>query len=409
MGDSSSFSRLELIKFKLRALLDITKSINANPSQEELLSYYEDLLRKELNIGKVLIFKLSEKWECLLNSGFKKDVHKNIVVEKDLLHHNDISFISSDKPENLQHFDIIIPVIHNNKHIAFVLIGDIDEESTGVSPIIKHLHFIQTLSNIIIVATENIRLNQENIRQAAIKRELELAAKLQSMLIPDSSRLPATRYLRASAFYHPHFDVGGDYYDFIKLNRYEYGFCMADVSGKGISAAIIMSNFQANLRALFTSGIKFTSLITTLNERINETTKGERFITMFIGKYNTRTCELTYINAGHNPPIIYDMVNKRLSYLNSNCVGIGMLDEIPFIRQETLKIKNKSKLLSYTDGLVEILDENNVEMGTEALEKFIVNKNPVEENINEMVNNYGILEGNNSIFDDISILGFEFH
>ncbi len=408
MSDSSSSSRLELIKFKLRALLDITKGINANLSQEDLLYSYENLLRKELNIGKVLIFKLTNQWECLLNSGFDPKADEMIDVESDLLRHNDISFVSSDKPEKLKQFDIIIPVIHNNRHIAFVLIGDIDEESTGVSPIIKHLHFIQTLSNIIIVATENIRLNQESIRQAAIKRELEVAAKLQSMLIPDSSKLPSNKTIRASAFYHPHFDVGGDYYDFIKLNNNEYGFCMADVSGKGISAAIIMSNFQANLRALFTSAIKFTRLITILNERINETTKGERFITMFIAKYNLKTHELTYINAGHNPPMLYDMVNKKLTYLNSNCVGIGMLDKIPFIKQETIKIRKKSKLLSYTDGLIEILDENKIEMGTEALEKFILNKDPVEANIEEMVKNYGILEGNKSIFDDISIMGFEF-
>lgn len=409
MGESSSSTRLELVKFKLRALLDITKGINANLSQEDLLCNYETLLRKELNIGKVLIFKLTDKWECLLNSGFDSNAHKIIDVERDLIRHNDISFVSSDKPEKLKQFDIIIPVIHNNRHIAFVLIGDIDEESTGVSPIIKHLHFIQTLSNIIIVATENIRLNEETIKQAAVKRELELAAKLQSMLIPDSSKLPCNKTIRASAFYHPHFDVGGDYYDFIRLNNHEYGFCMADVSGKGISAAIIMSNFQANLRALFTSGIKFTRLITILNERINETTKGERFITMFIGKYNLKSNELTYINAGHNPPMLYDMVNKKLKYLNSNCVGIGMLDKIPAIKQETIKIRKKSKLLSYTDGLVEILDENKIEMGTEALEKFILNKDPVEANIDEMVKNYGILEGNKSIFDDISILGFEFH
>ncbi len=409
MGDNSYLNRLELVKFKLSSLLEITRGINSNLTQEELLQHYENLLRNELNIGKILIFKLTDKWECLLNSGFDPKAHEKINVKRDLLKHNDIVFISSDKPSNLKHFDIIIPVIHNNKHIAFVLIGDIDEESTGISPIIKHLNFIQTLSNIIIVATENIRLNEENIRQAAIKRELEVAAKLQAMLIPDSDKLPNDSSIKASAFYHPHFDVGGDYYDFIQLGSDEYGFCMADVSGKGISAAIVMSNFQANLRALFTTGTSLSKLITVLNDRINESTKGERFITMFIGKYNSRTRRLKYINAGHNPPLLYNMTDNQLKYLNSNCVGIGMLDEIPVINEEKIKIDSKSKLLFYTDGLVETLDDKNIEMGTRALEKFILNQQSVENNINEMVENYGILEGNKSIFDDISIMGFEFH
>ena len=116
------------------------------------------------------------------------------------------------------------------------------------------MRFIQTISNILIVAIENIRLYNENLRQVAIKRELELASKMQTMLIPEDENLPSNKHIRFKAFYHPHFEVGGDYYDVISLSEDQVGFCIADVSGKGISAAILMSNFQANLRALFTRG-----------------------------------------------------------------------------------------------------------------------------------------------------------
>ncbi len=407
MSENPSINRIQITKFKLNALLEVTQAINENLSQESLLKRYENLLRAELKIGKILLFKFDEEWKCILCSGLRNPA-EYIDVEKDLLHFTDISFISSDKESSIQAFDIVIPVIRNNQHLAVVLIGDIDEEGEGVSPTIKHLHFIQTLSNIIVVAIENIRLNQENIRQATIKKELELASKLQEMLIPDPAKLPSAGNMTVSAFYHPHMDVGGDYYDLIELSKDEYGFCICDVSGKGISAAIIMSNFQANLRALFTSEIPLETLVLKLNDRVNESTKGDRFLTMFIAKYNVRSREMVYVNAGHNAPLIYNIGTKTLSRLNSHCVGLGMIAEIPAIIPLKLKMEKNIKLFCYTDGLVEILNEGLVEDGTDKIEPFLTNSDPIGDNITKIVKDYRILEGNQSIFDDIAILSFEF-
>lgn len=407
MPENATVNRLQVTKFKLNALLEITKAINESLSQEKLIKRYEDLLREELKIGKIIIYKLGESWECVLSSGVKGD-EAGIIVERDLVKFEDISFIPANIDSPLRTFDIIIPVIRDNTHLAFVLIGDIDEESEGISPTIKHLHFIQTLSNIIVVAIENIRLNENNIRQAAIKKELELASKLQEMLIPDPGKLPRDGVLKVSAFYHPHMDVGGDYYDFIDLGKDEYGFCICDVSGKGISAAIIMSNFQANLRALFSGEIYLEDLVVKLNDRVNESTKGERFLTMFVGKFNIRTRELRYVNAGHNPPLVYNKNTGILTRLDSHCVGIGMLDEIPCIVSHKMVVEKDIKLLCYTDGLVEILNDDLVEAGTEVIETFLQNDLPIKENIDAIVKHYGIMEDNQSIFDDITMLGFDF-
>ncbi len=120
---------------------------------------------------------------------------------------------------------------------------------------LKHLNFIQTISNIIIVAIENIRLHNESLRQEALKKELELASRMQKMLIPDNSHMPRSPEIIVNGFYYPHYEVGGDYYDCLKLSETKTGFCIANVSGKGMSAAILMSNFQASLRALFNSTI----------------------------------------------------------------------------------------------------------------------------------------------------------
>jgi len=409
LAGKASINRLKLSTFKLNTLLTITKAINANLSTEELLERYEKILRDDLNIGKILIYKYDKEWSLILSSGCSKEIIKRIDVEKDLLEHQEISFITASPNPTLRVFDNIIPVVNNNVPIAFVLIGDIDEEKEGVSPTIKHLHFIQTLSNIIMVAIENIRLYRDSLQQEAMKKELELASKMQSMLIPDRSILPHNDKILVSTFYHPHLEVGGDYYDFIQLSEDEIGFCIADVSGKGISAALLMSNFQANLRALFTTDMPLADIIKKLNERVMLSAKGEKFITLFIGKYSYQTRKLDYINAGHNPPIFYDIEKKEQKFLRDGCVGMGMLDEIPTLKQGSLQIKNKSKLFCYTDGLVELVDEKGVTFGTKQIEKNIANPRDIDDNISTIIKQQKVLEDNAAIFDDISIIGIEFY
>lgn len=405
--DKASINRLQLTTFKLQSLLNITQAINENLTREELLENYEHLLTRDLNIGKVLIFKLDDTWQCLLRSGDVGESYACINVETDLIPIQDISFITSSPNKTLNAFDIVIPVINKGKPIAYVIIGDI-EEGEGVSPIIKHLNFIQTLTNIIVVAIENMRFFKESLRQEAIKKELELASKMQNMLIPSTSILPRNEKIYMTAFYLPHFDVGGDYYDYVQLSRNEFGFCIADVSGKGMSAALLMSNFQANLRALFTHDISLDALIEKLNERVLYAANGEKFITIFIGKFNYKTRELQYINAGHNHPMLYQKTSKELSFLSKGCVGIGMIDEIPIIRKGSVTIEEPTKIICYTDGLVELIDGKQVSFGTKELEDCIVNNRSIDDNIQAIIKKQGIFEGSPAIFDDISILGIEF-
>ena len=407
MGKFSD-NRLKLSTFKLNALLDITLAINDNVSTSELIRRYEKMLTDDLDIGKVIVLKYSDKWECLLNSGFGSRFFQKVDVERDLLPFEEISFITSEPQHFPELVDIVIPVSHKDKAIAFVLIGDIEEEGEGVSPIIKHLRFIQTLSNIITVAIENKRLFQETLRQEALKREMELASKMQTMLIPENEKLPSNEHIQIKAFYHPHFEVGGDYYDVIQLSRDEVGFCIADVSGKGISAAILMSNFQANVRALFTADKSLTDTLHKLNSSVMNSAKGEKFITFFIARYDYRKRELTYVNAGHNPPLLYEPGSGKLTPLASGCVGMGMLDELPFVNEDLIRLDEPAKLFCYTDGLVEVIQDSGVEFGTENLEKELTNALPLEENIQTIIENQKILEGSAAIFDDISIIGAQF-
>jgi len=397
----ASPDRLKISKFKLDALLDITLSINANLPVGDLLAKYESILRTNLGIGKILVFKRSDRWECILNSGFPAAL-ESMDIESRLLKISEIVCVTPD--DDFEGVDIIVPVYNNNIPLAFVFIGDIEEEGEGMSPVLKHYNFIQTLSSIIIVAIENIRLFNESLRQEVLKKELELAARMQKMLIPDNSHMPKNPKLIVNGFYYPHFEVGGDYYDCISLSETKTGFCIADVSGKGISAAILMSNFQASFRALFTHDIDLELLIRKLNDIIVVNAAGEKFITFFVARYDHEKGILEYINAAHNPPVIYNTGNGEVRHLKACCVGIGMLDEIPHIEKSEIKINGYSKIVCYTDGLSELKGADGKEIGTEIIIKYISNKLPVATNIIEMISALGLPDNNPSVFDDVSVV-----
>jgi len=398
----SSKERLKMSKFKLDALLDITLSINANLPTEDLLAKYDSILRNNLGIGKILIFKHSYKWECILNSGFPKHLEKSIDVESMLLGFREIAIVK--KELGFEGVDIIIPVYNNLVPLAFIFMGDIDEEGKGMSPVLKHLNFIQTFSSIIIVAIENIRLFNESLRQEALKKELELAARMQTSLIPKENELPNLGQIIVNGFYYPHSEVGGDYYDCVKLSDSITGICIADVSGKGISAAILMSNFQASFRALFTFDIPLVTLVKKLNSIIVANAGGEKFITFFVARYNKSNCILEYVNAAHNPPVFYDTVTGEIKYFVASCVGIGMLDEIPEIEKQEIEVKNYSKIVCYTDGLSELKGDDGKDLGTGIIIKHITNTSPVKKNITEMFRELDIPDNNPGLFDDVSII-----
>lgn len=403
-----SLERLRFCNFKLRTMLNLTKAISHNLPTEELLQTFNDLLTKELHIGKILLFAYDQKWELLLKAGVEKEIYEGIDVEKDLLEFKKFEMTMGTKNKNFESFDVIIPVFNNNKVLAYILIGDIDNETIGTSASVKNLQFIQTLTNVIIVAIENRRLLEKQIKQERIKKELETATKIQQSLIPEQNSFPKNKKIQIETFYMPHYEIGGDYFDFEEISNKEVFFCIADVSGKGISAAMLMSNFQANIKASLRNNKSLKKLIHDLNNIIVKNAKGEHFITLFMAKYHYLTKILTFVNAGHNSPILYDKATQKISLLKSGCVGIGMLDKIPSIKLGRIRIKNDSKLICYTDGLSELAINGIEDYGLEITKKTIANNKSISDTIYSIKEELNIEKGNPNIFDDITILGVEF-
>jgi phosphoserine phosphatase RsbU/P len=131
---------------------------------------------------------------------------------------------------------------------------------------------------------------------------------------------------------------------------------------------------------------------------------GEKFITLFIARYDHETRVFEYINAAHNPPVLYNTATGDILHLRTSCVGIGMLDNIPPMRKSEIIIKDFTKLVCYTDGLSELKDANGKDIGTKEIIRHISNTNPVESNMREMISDLGLPNNNPSTFDDVSIL-----
>lgn len=397
--------RLRQSDFKIKTLLEITDAINNHHSTEKLLKSYRDIFEKDLLIGRLALFIRNEDdWECAVYYGTEDDFSVEKIIEK--IHTIDeITSIQADLDGHFKNFGIIIPVFHNEDPLAYVLIGDLDDDEIRVSPIIKHMRYIQTLTNIMCVAIENKKLMEKSLEQERYNTELKLAAEMQALMVGSGRRdYPAAE---VATFYKPHNEVGGDFCDYIELSDQESFFCVADVSGKGVSAAFLMANVQAHLRALLEhTHWTLESLAENLNRKVVETVGGERFVTLFMAYYHRPSRMLHYLNAGHNPPVL--LSNGKLHLLKSGTVGIGMLEELPFIHKSEMIINPNSIIVCYTDGVVEIENENNEEYGYQRLGTLLKEKaesinhvNDLIEYITESVDNF---RGNNPYFDDTALL-----
>ena len=386
-----------LKEMELNALLEITQAINDNLPEESLYKIYDFTIRANLNIKKLALYVLDDDWECKVNFG--TDV-------KFLGHEFDEQFLSYEKIENIKksdhfpfnEFQIILPIAHKDKKLAFVFIsGDEEKKDKEINTT-----FIQALSNIIIVAIENKKLARKQIEQEMIRRELEIAGNVQKFLFP--KKLPYTDEIKVAAFYQPHHSIGGDYYDFIEISDNQFLFCVADVSGKGIPAALLMSNFQASLRTLSRQTNLLQDIITELNYLVMSNAEGQHFITFFGAIYDTKNKRLKYVNSGHNPPILVRK-KKKIEMLTVGSTVLGAFKELPFLNIGIIEDIDEFLFCGFTDGLTEITNTKGDEFGEDEIVKIVrnnIDQDPTELN-SSIINAMEIFKGENNFNDDITL------
>lgn len=366
--------QIELKDFKLNSLLEITTAINSNQNVETITKLFEFIVHEQLGYERFVLFNKQDEWNCLLRVGYKGKVH-DVDIEGELGRFKEITMIESSKSKLLCEFDVVVPVYHKGNPLAYLLVKGVEYNGKYLSQALSYMSFLQTIANMIVVAIENKRMTKVSIGQERFRKELEIASTMQKLLFPED--LPSNTRMDISAKYTPRHEVGGDYYDFIPLGDDEYIICIADVSGKGIAAAMLMANFQATIRTLFDyQRFDMKTLIEELNKKVMKSAKGEKFITFFLAHYDATSRKLSYVNAGHNHPFITN--GKIVEDLQEGCIGLGMLDELPFINIGEKQLSPNTTIVLYTDGVVELENEAEEFFGTERLVKLVHNYYPLK-------------------------------
>ncbi|MBN1301100.1 MAG: PP2C family protein-serine/threonine phosphatase [Melioribacteraceae bacterium] len=216
-------------------------------------------------------------------------------------------------------------------------------------------------------AIENEHLHKEALENETNKKEISLAAEIQQKIIP--SILPEIKGYEVAGINIPSKEVGGDYYDCIKLNDGRYALVIADVAGKGVPAALLVSTLNASLNAYLNSQIQLDELAARMNKVIYKASPSNKFITFFIAVLSPESGELDIINAGHNPSLILKN-DKRLYRVEAGGVALGMFDmNLPYAGEKLIFNKG-DKLLLYTDGIPEAMNSAEEEYSDEKLEEF---------------------------------------
>jgi len=214
---------------------------------------------------------------------------------------------------------------------------------------------------------ENSRLTERIVAQELLRRELVLATEVQQRLLPRAA--PVGVSVDLAGFCEPASGVGGDYYDFISVDKQQVGLAIADVAGKGMPAALMMSTVQATLRSLTAQSDSATprdslaKMVTRLNHLLFNSTGGHNYVTFFYANFDETNQQLTYVNAGHNPPLhLRCNGSTRFTELTLGGLIAGCFEHSKY-DQGTIQMEPNDLLFMYTDGLTEARNREGEEFG----------------------------------------------
>ena len=261
---------------------------------------------------------------------------------------------------------LLVPLKHRNNLVGVVALGP-KLADTGFSS--EELTLLSVLGSQIAVAVENSWLHEERVEQERLREELAVAREIQQALLPN--RFPSGSGFEVSAINLPSREIGGDYYDFIvsPLGETEEPervlIVVGDVSGKGPPAALLMASLQATLRAVYEVQPSLAATAEKVNSVMCRTTDTEKFVTLFMAEFEVSSRRLTYVNAGHNFPIVTRSSGVQLQ-LEEGGLLVGVMEGVDY-EEGHVKLEPGDVLTIYTDGVTEALNAGNEEFGENRL------------------------------------------
>ena len=357
---------------ELNTLFDIGKELNLTFEKQTILKLISYAIMGQVTVNNFIIAVKEDdyfKTEFVKGSQFKLNTGEKChhLCEKSLFFAT--PYITGDDTEYddlllEKGIQVVVPMQIQNEIKGFIFLGS---KITQQDFKTNDLEFLQTLGNIAIISLENARLFQETLEKQRLEEEMALARNIQNRLLPKN--LPELKNIKIHGLNIPSKHVGGDYFDVIKIEENLIALAIADVSGKGMPASLLMSNLQASLQSLIFENQDLSKLVGQINNVIYRNTDPEKYITFFIGILNTDTNEFQFVNAGHNPPYVFTE-KKELTELSDGGIILGMM---PDVKYEVGKIKlNKNDwLVTFTDGVTEAMTADDEEFEEKRVIDFI--------------------------------------
>jgi sigma-B regulation protein RsbU (phosphoserine phosphatase) len=372
---------------KLRMLLDITKTISRSLDLDEVLSLVMDTLDSLIpyDAAGIYLVKCSRplpEWEggvdetCVFHTqavrGYDiEDMQElSLKMGEGLIGHVALSskpFISPDVRKEPRYVnargrtrsEMVAPIISNDE-----VIGVFDLESDELNAYANDdLEILLLLSSQVAIIIEKVMLHEQLIEKQRLETQLEIARQVQLQLLPP--RDPQLEGFDISAYNFPTEEVSGDYYDWVRLFDDQIGIVIADVSGKGVPAALLMAFLRASLRAASHIGYAPHVSMAKVNYLLWESIERNQFVTGFYGILDATNRTLAYSNAGHNPPILLD-VDGTAHFEERGGVPLGMFRDSRYYEYYAT-IDSGQIFILYTDGVTEAMNPAGEEYGRDRL------------------------------------------
>ncbi|MEE9554968.1 MAG: SpoIIE family protein phosphatase [candidate division Zixibacteria bacterium] len=398
-----------------RMLRDFLEQGQTFTEQETFWIQLEQKLAESLKIDTVypiMYFEKADKfyhWREKSELPFKPDSafikelsglknHPLMLDEAEASERFDIAY-EEEQWLNDRHIAMILPLVTRSRLIGFLALpfssdkGDFKAEDLSV---------LMSLASQVAVASENMVLIEENINKRRLEHELGMARKVQERLFPE--KLPETPGLDVGAKSRFCLEVAGDYYDVIKLDDSRTVLTVGDVSGKGAGAALIMSNLQASLKTALKIKNELAEIVAQINDLIFENTTQDQFITFFVGVFDNRESVFTYVNAGHNPPVVI-RDNGKIEELGEGGLLLGAFPNAVY-EQGSVVLNKGDLLFLYTDGVSEAENNVNDMYGEERIKEFLAanSRLPASELLTNLESDVERFIGDTSFDDDFTLV-----
>jgi sigma-B regulation protein RsbU (phosphoserine phosphatase) len=243
-----------------------------------------------------------------------------------------------------------VPINMHGKLVGVIYLQNLSKESRFTRDDLKMAEFVAPGIGLLL---DHARLQQIMLEKGRLEREMQMAREVQDSLIP--KEIPALKGWKADFCWQPAFEVGGDFFDFIPIDEHHLGLVIADVSDKGMPAALFMALSRTILRAVIGGNHgNAAEMITRANHLIHQDAREGMFVTLFFGILDTESGKLTYVNAGHNPPFLYNQKKENLSKLMPTGMALGMESHFAY-REGIVQIDKGDFLFLYTDGALDAM------------------------------------------------------